>query len=126
MPVATITCEVALGRAPRRRVITALLVGLHRATERLLPPRDGPAVTPPDQLLQLLQSTAAILADVVRAAPLGARGFHGAGMADGTGFLAMGCEEILMHTYDIAAALGVTFEAPEPLAARSGSTGKQP
>lgn len=89
-----------------------------RATERLLPPRDGEPVTPPAQLLQLLQSTAAILADVVRAAPPDARGFHGAGMADGMGFLGMGCEEILMHTYDIASSLEIPFTAPEPLAAK--------
>jgi hypothetical protein len=54
----------------------------------------------------------------VHAAPPSARGFHGAGMADATGFLGMGCEEILMHTFDIATVLDVPFTVPEPLAAK--------
>ena len=89
-----------------------------RATTRVRFPRNGDPDATPAQLLETLPSAAAILAEVARAAPPGARGFHGAGMADGTGFLGMGCEEILMHTFDIASVLGVTYAAPEPLAAK--------
>lgn len=86
-----------------------------RATSRLLPPRDGDPDRTPAELLEILQSTAAILADVVRAAPPGTRAFHGAGMADATGWLGMACEEILMHTDDIARAFGIAYQPPEAL-----------
>jgi hypothetical protein len=61
---------------------------------------------------------AAVLADVVRAAPPAARAFHPAGVADPSGFAAMGCDEILVHTGDIATGLGIGFEPPAGLCAR--------
>lgn len=70
--------------------------------------------------LSMVETAAAILAAVVRAAPPGARGFHEAGMADASGFIAMGCEEILVHAADIAQGLGVTLRPPADLAARVG------
>jgi hypothetical protein len=39
-------------------------------------------------------------------------------MADGTGFLAMGCTEILIHAADVADGLDLPFRPPEDLAAR--------
>jgi hypothetical protein len=89
-----------------------------RATARRPPPRNGdPAATPAD-LLTAVESIATAFAEVARAAPPGTRAFHPAGMADVTGFLAMGCEEILVHTWDIAEGLGVPFAPPADFAAR--------
>jgi hypothetical protein len=68
-------------------------------------------------MLALVPAAAAILAAVARSAPPGARAFHPAGMADAEGFLAMGCDEILVHTGDIAGALGVGYEPPAALCA---------
>jgi uncharacterized protein (TIGR03083 family) len=89
-----------------------------RATARRTPLRNGdPGATLAD-LLTSAEGAAAILAELVRALPAGTRVFHPAGMADATGYVAMGCEEILVHTWDIAEGLGIPFAAPEELAAR--------
>jgi hypothetical protein len=89
-----------------------------RATDRRTPPRNGDPAATPAHLLTAVESAAAILAAVVHAAPADARGFHPAGMADPSGFVAMGCEEILCHTWDIAEGLGVPFAGPDALAGR--------
>lgn len=49
------------------------------------------------KLLDVLGAAASTLAPA-RAAPSGARGIYSTGMADAGGFLAMGCDEILVHT----------------------------
>jgi hypothetical protein len=83
-----------------------------------------PRVRPHDEqltqqdLLTLVVAASATLAETARAAPPHARGFHPAGMADAEGFLAMGCDEILVHTFDVASALGVSFQPPADLCAR--------
>lgn len=69
-------------------------------------------------LLISMESGAAILAEVCRAAPDSARGFHPAGMADWSGFVGMGCTEILIHTDDIARAFDIQFQADQPLCRR--------
>lgn len=89
-----------------------------RATARRPPLRNGDPNAAPAALLLSVESGAATLAEVIRAAPPGTRAFHPAGMADATGFVAMGCEEILAHTWDIAEGLGVDFVPPPDLAAR--------
>lgn len=89
-----------------------------RATTRRPPPRNGDPLAAPSALLSVIEANAAVLAEVVRAAPPGTRAFHPAGMADATGFVAMGCEEILAHSWDIAEGLGVPFAPPDDLAAR--------
>jgi hypothetical protein len=71
---------------------------------------------PVDVILTMVESNAAILAGVVRAAPPGARGYHYGGMADASGFIAMGCEELLIHTNDIARGLRLAFSPPSELA----------
>jgi hypothetical protein len=38
------------------------------------------------------------------------------GIADPEGFLAMGCEEILVHTWDIAQGFGLPMEPPDEVA----------
>jgi uncharacterized protein (TIGR03083 family) len=65
---------------------------------------------PPDQLVQTLTAFSTTLALVVDGVPPGQRGWHPDGLADATGFAAMGCDEILVHTYDAARGLGLEFE----------------
>jgi hypothetical protein len=75
--------------------------------------RDGaPATTPIADVLRGLEPSGSILARVAEATPPGVRGYHGAGMADASGFLAMGCDETLVHAFDICAGLGRSFHPP--------------
>lgn len=89
-----------------------------RATGRLQPPRNGNPDAAPVSLLPLVEDAATVLAELTRAAPEGTRAFHPAGMADVTGWIGMGCEEILLHTDDIAQGLEIPFQPPGDLAAR--------
>lgn len=89
-----------------------------RATERLAPPRNGDPSASPAHLLATVAAAAAVLSEVARAAPPDTRAFHPAGMADVSGWIGMGCEEILLHTDDIAQGLGLPYRAPNDLAAR--------
>jgi len=73
---------------------------------------------PNAELLDVLDAAAATPAHVARAAPAGARAFHTDGMADTCGFLAMGCDEILVHGWDAVRGLGGEFAAPADLAGR--------
>jgi len=73
---------------------------------------------PPTRLVEALEAMAAVLADVVRAAPSGARGYHPDGLADVEGFIAMGCDEILVHGDDVARGLSLTWQPPEELCRR--------
>lgn len=85
---------------------------------RLHHPRNGdPGATPAD-LLEVVAAFAGVLAAVVEAAPPEARAFHPAGMSDRDGFVAMGCDELLIHGHDIAAALSVECIPPVELAVR--------
>jgi len=70
------------------------------------------------ELVLSVEVNAAILEHVVRAAPESARAFHPAGMADRSGFAAMGCDEILIHTADIAVGFEIDFKPPEDLCGR--------
>ncbi len=88
-----------------------------RATRRLPALRNGDADQEVEDLLMSLGTAAAVLAEVARAAGPGSRAFHPAGMADGSGFVAMGCTEILIHTADIAEGLGRSFRPPDSLTA---------
>ena len=82
--------------------------------------RDGKKdETPVPELLRALELSGYLLARVVEASPPGARGWHDAGMADATGFLAMGCDETLVHTFDVCAALGVPFAPPADICDRT-------
>jgi hypothetical protein len=64
-------------------------------------------------LLASMNSAARVCAASVDAAPTGLRGFHPAGAADASGFAAMACDELLVHTDDAARGLGLRF-APDP------------
>ena len=67
---------------------------------------------PIDVLLDALEGRAAVLASVCSAAPPGARGGHSYGRSDVDGFVAMGCDELIVHSDDIAAGLGASFTPP--------------
>lgn len=88
-----------------------------RATRRLPRLRDGDPERPVEDLLEIVGMAAAVLAEVVRVAPASTRAFHPAGLADGSGFVAMGCAEILIHTDDIAQGLELPFRPPDELTA---------
>lgn len=81
-------------------------------------PDEAPTM-PITELLRGLEFSGFILARVVEATPPGGRGYHGAGMADATGFLAMGCDETLVHTFDIAAGFGIPFVPPPDVCDRT-------
>lgn len=68
------------------------------------------ADAPPPQLLIGLTAFAEVLAAVVEASPPATRAHHSQGQADPSGFAAMACDEILVHTDDAARGLGLVFE----------------
>ncbi|MFH8490746.1 GNAT family N-acetyltransferase [Streptomyces longisporoflavus] len=71
----------------------------------------------PADAISVLEATGGLLAAVVRTTPPGVRAYHPypSGSADAVGFAAMGVAEVLLHTYDIARALGVDAEPPAAL-----------
>jgi len=66
----------------------------------------------PDGLLRTIAVCGAILQRTVAAALPGDRGYHVYGTSDAEGFAAMGVVETLVHTYDIATALGLDWRPP--------------
>lgn len=73
---------------------------------------------PAPSLLVSLRSAARVCAASVDAASPGTRGFHPAGAADPSGFAAMACDELLVHTDDAARGLGSPFTVDPDLARR--------
>ncbi|MFD4632643.1 GNAT family N-acetyltransferase [Streptomyces sp. NPDC058284] len=71
----------------------------------------------PEDAIRVIEATGGLLAAAVRTTPRGVRAYHPypAGSADAAGFAAMGIAEVLLHTHDIALALGVDAEPPAPL-----------
>jgi uncharacterized protein (TIGR03083 family) len=65
--------------------------------------------------LEAIEACAAALAGVAAASPPDAFGFHVSGMRNAEEFLAMACEELLVHTYDVARGLGLPYDPPEEL-----------
>jgi hypothetical protein len=70
--------------------------------------RVRPETAPPD-LVAMLGSYATVLARVIDGAAPGARGWHPYGLADTSGFAAMACDELLVHTDDAARGLDLSF-----------------
>ena len=71
---------------------------------------------PAASLVAGLQALAAVLIEVARAAPPGARAYHSYGlMADTEGFIAMACNEILVHTDDLARGFGLAWQPADAL-----------
>jgi hypothetical protein len=71
----------------------------------------------PDGLLRTIAVGGAILQRTVASASPGDRGYHVYGTSDAEGFAAMGIVETLVHTYDIAAGLGLDWVPPAELSA---------
>lgn len=69
----------------------------------------------PEGLLRTIAVSGAILQRTVAAASPGDRGYHVYGTSDAEGFAAMGVVETLVHTYDIAARLGLDWRPPAEL-----------
>lgn len=69
-------------------------------------------------LLFSLSVAARVCAVSLDAAPPGTRGFHPLGSPDPSGFAAMACDELLVHTDDAARGLGLPFVPDADLAGR--------
>jgi hypothetical protein len=62
-----------------------------------------------------MHDSALVLGEVARSAPSGARAHHTAGMSDPEGWAAMGVDEALLHTADIAEGFGDVFKPSDDL-----------
>jgi hypothetical protein len=111
------SCRQTLEHVPSAQIFYAAQVAL-AAKERLPLARGGADQLTVAELLLSVQVNAAILEHVLRATPASTRAYHPAGMADPSGFAAMGCDEILIHTADIAAGFEIDFKPPEELCGR--------
>lgn len=80
--------------------------------------RNGDPGATIEVLLDEIDSLAHVLAVVADATPPEVRTYHRMGMADAEGFVAMGCVETLVHTWDIAQGLGRTMNPPTDLSAK--------
>lgn len=67
----------------------------------------------PAQLIATLVAAARVVAGAIAASPPSRRGFHPLGQTDPSGFAAMSCDELLIHTDDAGRGLGLAF-APDP------------
>ena len=61
--------------------------------------------------MQCLDATAGLLCAVVATAPPERRGFHPRGVADASGFAAMGVVEVALHAFDVLTAHDVAHRA---------------
>ncbi len=111
------SCRQTLEHIPNTQIFYASQLAA-AAKERLPRARGGDDQLTVADLLLSVEVNAAILEHVIRAAPASTRAFHPAGMADSSGFAAMGCDEILIHTADIAAGFVIDFKPPEDLCGR--------
>jgi hypothetical protein len=93
-----------------------------RSTSNVESPDMAPSLRPV-RLIDALRSAGAILAAAVTAAAPDDRAWHPFGRADRSGFAAMGCDEVLVHGFDLAAGLGrpgrpLAYDVPAELAGR--------
>lgn len=63
-------------------------------------------------IVQCIDNVAGLLVAVVATVPADKIGWHPSGSCDRTGFAAMGMAEVLLHTFDILAAHGVSLAPP--------------
>jgi hypothetical protein len=73
----------------------------------------------PDGLIQVLEACGALLTAMVRTTAPETRSHHTFGVSDPEGFGAMGVVETLAHTHDLTRGLGLPFEPPADLCART-------
>ena len=71
---------------------------------------------PPRDVLQVVAASGRLLSNALAAAGPDARAWHW-GPTDPSGFAALGVNETLIHTYDIAQGLGIDWRPPEALCA---------
>jgi hypothetical protein len=69
------------------------------------------------EMLAQLRAAAEVLARVVEASDPAERGAHPWGLADASGFAAMGCAELVLHTWDVAEGRDLVWAPPAALAA---------
>jgi uncharacterized protein (TIGR03083 family) len=110
-------CEMTLRHMIRAQSIYAAHLAT-RATRRLPMSRELDPDLGIEVLLDNLRAQISVLAAVIRDAPPDARAWHNSGMTDPTGYCAMACDELLVHTWDIGRGLGEPFELPVALCAR--------
>ena len=84
-----------------------------RATARRPPLRDGRAAASGPELLGDITTAATILRRLLDVMGPAERAFHPAGPADQSGWVAMACDELLVHGLEVATAVDVTFD-PDP------------
>jgi hypothetical protein len=111
------TCTETLRHAISTQVYYAAHLAT-QATRRINVWREAEPGLTVTELLENLHAHNAILAAVIRDAAQDARGYHIFGRADRSGFAAMACDEILVHTYDIGLGLGEVFRPADELLAR--------
>jgi hypothetical protein len=73
--------------------------------------------TTPSDLVRSIVPAAQALANTADSSPPGALAYHGTGMTDAGGYLAMGCGELLVHTWDACRGLDVDFSGSDDVAA---------
>lgn len=73
------------------------------------------ASVPIKGLLRTIRARAAVLSEVAEAASPDVRAFHPWGWADPSGFVAMGCDEVLVHTHDISQGFDAAFKPPNQI-----------
>lgn len=71
----------------------------------------------PAELVRSIVPAAQALANTADVAPPDALAYHSTGMTDAEGYLAMGCGEVLVHTWDACSGLGVEFRGSDEVAA---------
>lgn len=74
--------------------------------------------SPQADLIATLALGVRVLTGVLAASSPSSRGLHGWGMADPSGYAAMACDELLIHTDDAARGLGRVFEPESALCAQ--------
>jgi uncharacterized protein (TIGR03083 family) len=72
--------------------------------------------SPPSELVATIRAFSRVLSAVIDCSEPLARGWHPFGVSDATGFAAMACDEMLVHTYDAALGLGLDFTPSASLA----------
>jgi len=96
----------------------AASLSLRLRTRRQHHPRNGDTSASVPDLFDAIAAFAEMLAVIAESAPTDVRAFHPAGMADRDGFIAMGCDEILVHGHDVASTLRIEYQPAADLAAR--------
>jgi hypothetical protein len=86
-----------------------------RSPERLRFDLAAHAGAPNEAVLDVVEAAAETLAVVAEHATPDARGWHGQGMADRSGFVAMACSELLVHGDDALLGLGSRLDPPADL-----------